>query len=117
MKSKKASLLHQVITHIILIALVFGLFFLAATANVDSKGVKQQVLEKQIALLIDSADSETKIIVHKSNKYGSITNLEIKEGRVFAYVEGQGISKGYPYFSEYDVILEKDDENYYIKIK
>jgi len=117
MKSKKASLLHQVIVHIILIALVFGLFFLAATANVNSKGVKQQILEKQLALLIDSAESETSLIIHKSNKYGEITNLEIKEGRVFAYVEGQGLSKGYPFFTEYDVSLEKDDENYYIKIK
>jgi len=106
-----------VITHLILIALIFAVFFLAATSRVHSKVVKQQVLEKQTALLIDSAVQGMVFTINKVNKNGRISNLEIKEGRVFVYVEGQGYSKGYPYFSKYEVILEKEEGKFLIKIE
>ncbi len=108
--------MHQVIVHIILIALIFGLFVLAATYKSNSRDVKQQVLEKQLALLIDSAVPETTITVKKAYMNGGITDLEIKEGRIFVYVDNQGYSKGYPYFTKYNVNLELDSENYYLKI-
>ena len=116
-KNTRANLTYQVITHLILIALIFAVFFLAATSRVHSKVVKQQVLEKQTALLIDSAVQGMVFTINKVNKNGRISNLEIKEGRVFVYVEGQGYSKGYPYFSKYEVILEKEEGKFLIKIE
>lgn len=114
---KKADLLHTAIMQIILIALIFVLFFGAATVNVNSRGVKQQVLQKQTALFIDAAEPGTTIILTKSNKYGTISNMKIEKNQIFIYVNDQTYSKGYPYFSRYQINLESDANYYYIKIK
>ena len=113
---KRGKFLYQVIIHIILIGLVFGLFFLATMNNANSRNVKQQVLEKQTALLIDAAPDDTTLVIARKNEKGKITNFEIKNGRVFAYVDGQTYSKGYGYFSKFDVKVDEDDDNYYVKI-
>jgi hypothetical protein len=113
---KATSLMYQIIVHLVLIGLIFGMFFLAATYRSNSRAVKQQVLEKQTALLIDSSVPETTITIKKISVNGVITNMEIKEGRVFAYINSQGFSKGYPYFSGYNVLLTSDNSNYIIKI-
>jgi hypothetical protein len=68
--------------------------------------VKQQVLEKQIALLIDSAEPGMSFSIFKINPYGMIDNIELIGGRVHAYVSGQKVSVGYPYFSKYNVNVE-----------
>ena len=102
--------------HLILIALIFAMFFLAAMYRVNSRGVKQQVLEKQLALLIDAAEPETKITVQKLYLNGRINRLELREGRIFVYVDGQGFSKGYPYFSKHNVWLDYDENSYHIKV-
>ena len=81
---KKADIVYQTLTHLILITLIFAIFFLAATSKVSSKVVKQQVLEKQTALLIDAADAGMTIIIDKTYvSGGTIGNIELKEGRVF----------------------------------
>ena len=98
-KGKKAKLIYQVIVQIILIVLIFGLFFIASLNQVNSRGVRQQVVEKQTALLIDSAKPGMSFVISKTNVNG-LVRLEIKSARVFAYIDGQGFSKGYPYFSK-----------------
>jgi hypothetical protein len=111
--------------HLILIALIFGIFFAASANKVNSRAVKQQVLEKQLALLIDSAEPGTDFYIKKINinkQIDKIDKIEIKEGRIFAYVNGQSFSKGYPYFSKHSVSVEfvkaeKDlDSKFLIKI-
>ena len=114
--NKRAKFLYQAIIQIILVGLVFTLLFAASMNRVNSRDVKQQVLEKQIALLIDSAPEGTTLVVAKKNKNGEITNLEIRNGRVFVYVDRQSYSKGYAFFSKFNVELKEDDENYYINI-
>ncbi len=114
---KRGDIVYQTITHLILITLIFAIFFLAATSKVTSKVVKQQVLEKQTALLIDAADKGMTFIIDKTYlEGGTIGNIELKQGRVFVYIAGQGFSKGYPYFSRYDVSLVKEEDRYLIKI-
>lgn len=117
MKNKTASLLHEILIHIILIALIFALFYAATLDKASSRAVKQQVLEKQIALIIDSASPGMEFTIQKNNMKGTVSNMEIKEGRVFAYVDGQSLSKGYPYFSKNYVSLEKKEGEYLIKIR
>ena len=119
---KKGELTYEVIVQVILITLVFVMFFLAATSRVHSKVVKQQVLEKQIALLIDSAEPEMVFRIWKNYNRGGIvrgtvTKLEIKEGRIFVYVNGQGFSQGYPYFTRYDVSLQEEEDKYLISVR
>ena len=87
------------------------------TSRVNSKIVKQQVLEKQTALLIDSAMPGMTLIISKKNKNGYIQDIEIKQGRVFVYMDGQGFSKGYPYFTSHDVNLQKEEDRFLINIK
>ncbi len=117
MKNKFASILYQVIIHLILIGLIFGLFILAASERANSRSVKQQILEKQIALMIDAAMPGTTLIVEKQNTYGNVNKLEIKDGKVFAFVNN-GISlSGYPYFSKYNVSVENKKDKILVKIR
>lgn len=116
-KSKKASLLHQTLIHVILIAVIFALFFMAASYRANSRLVKQQVLEKELALMIDVAVPDTTIIVSKIYMNGKVDDLKVEEGKIFAYIDNQELSKGYPYTSRFDVSVEKDEENYFIIIK
>jgi len=111
------SMMYQIIIHLVLIALIFLLFFAAASARVNSRDIKQQVLEKQFALMIDSASSGMTIEISRVNMNGIINNIEVKDGKVFVYVSGLVISKGYPFFTKYNVELNNDKDNFYIKIK
>lgn len=114
---KKASLLHQGITHIILIGLIFGLFFAAINSKTNSRVVKQQILEKQIALLIDSSVSGMEFYLSKRNLWGRIDSVKINNNRVFISVEGYSISKGYNYFTKNNISIEENKEGFIIKIK
>ena len=113
---KKSELLNQAIIHLILIALIFVLFFGSATMNVNSRTVKQQVLEKQLALMIDSAHSGTVIAVNKMNLNGFVDSLEIKGQRIFAGINGLSEGEGYPFFSSRAVKMDEDENKFYIYI-
>lgn len=102
---------------LILIALIFVLFFAVATSKVNSDSTKQQVLEKQTALFIDSAEPGVSITIAKNNKYGLIDNVKIEQGRVFVYINGQDYSNGYQYFTSYQVSLDSDANYYHLRIK
>jgi hypothetical protein len=116
MNKKASSLMYQVIKQVIIITLLFALFFGAANAKVNSNGVKQQVLEKQIALMIDSARDGMSFKVFKVNGDGVVDSIEIREGRVFVYIGGLVSSKGYPFFTKYDVGLDKVEDGFLIKV-
>lgn len=109
--------MYQVIIHLILIALIFAMFFLASVNKVNGKVVKQQVLEKQLALMIDSAPRGTSLSVLKINKWGVVNDLKIESGRVFVSVDLGGAGGGYPFFSKYQVTSDSDDQRFYIRIK
>ena len=50
--------------------LLFALFFYATAGRVGTNDVKQQVLEKQIALMIDSAEPGMSFDIYRINKNG-----------------------------------------------
>ena len=116
MKNKSAKLLYEIIIHLILITLIFGLFFISTTYRANSKGVRQQIIEKQTALLIDSAPAGTRFFLKRENPNGKINNIDLKDGRIYAYVDDNQFSKGYPYFSEHDVNIEKEEKRFVVKI-
>ena len=113
---KRGNLLYEVIIHLILIALVFAMFFFATAGRVGTKDVKQQVLEKQIALMIDSAEPGMSFSISRVNKFGLVSKIELKDGKVHAYVADQKLSRGYDYFSKYDVLVEEKGGRFVISV-
>jgi hypothetical protein len=117
MINKKASLFHQVITHVVIIGLLFGLFFLASMAKANSRAVKQQVLEKELALLIDEAVPGMSFYISKRNLRGVINKVFVKNNKIFTYVDNLEISQGYPFFSKYDIKVEEDKDGFFVKVR
>lgn len=116
MKSKRGSLLHQIIVHLVLVGLVFGMFYIVTVMRVNSRFTKQQILERQTALLIDASSPKATIFINKFNENGKINSILLRDGRVVVEVEGLKGSKGYPYFSKYGVSLEILETKYVIHV-
>lgn len=117
MKNKRASVLHQWIIHIILIGLIFAIFLMATAERANGRGVKQQVLEKQTALLIDSAEAGMSFEIKKMNINGLVDNIEVRDGKIFIKVDGLGSSKGYPYFSKHSVSVADDGDKFVVSVR
>ncbi len=114
---KKGSMLNQVVVHLILVGLIFAVFLFAIAGKVNGRDVKQQVLEKQLALLIDSAESGMSFEIRKKNINGLIDDVEVRDGRVFVGVDGFGSIDGYPYFSKYDVSVSDEGDKFAIEVR
>jgi hypothetical protein len=117
MKGKRGNLVEQVLIHIILIALLFALFFMANAGKINARGLKQQMIEKQTALIIEASEPGFIYEIEKFNEDGFIDDMAIKQGRVYAKVNGLTSAKGYPFSSPYSVTLEKKDYKFVIKIE
>jgi hypothetical protein len=100
---KSGEIAQQNIILVIIIALVFVLFITGIAQRGDARGVKQEVLEKQIALFIDSAESGINLSLRRQNINGHIDDIRVKDGRVYVSVEGLSSAFGYPYFSSFRV--------------
>ena len=109
--------MHEIIIHLILIGLIFALFFYVTAGRVNSKEVKQQVIEKELALLIDSAEKGMSFSVNKLNMNGEIKSIEIKNGKVLALVDNQKFSKGYDYFSKYSVSVDEREDRFIVNVR
>ena len=114
---KRAEMLNQVIIHIILIGIILTLFLFATADKINSRGVRQQVIEKEIALLIDSGVPGMSFSLDKKNLDGTIQDIRIEKGRVFAVVAGLPSVNGYPYFSKYLVNLDKQSDKFVVSIQ
>jgi len=115
--NKRGELLNIVLVHIVLVGLIFAVFILATAGRINGRDVKQQVLEKEIALLIDAAESGMEFGIQKVMINGKINNIEIKEGRVYVTVEGLAAIKGYPYFSKYSVSVRSEGNKFIISVR
>ena len=108
MKNKKGGFLQETTIEIILIALIFVLFIFGTAGKTDTRGVHQQIIEKQLALMIDSAVPGMEFNIPKLTRHGIVDNIEIKEGAIYVAVDGFGSLDGYPIFTKYQ--LETDQE-------
>ena len=116
MMMKKGFILQKTLIHIILIGILFAVFVGVMDAKVGSRGVKQQVLEKELALLIDAAEEGMSFEIKKRNSNGFVESVEVRDGRVFVEVEGLRSTKGYPYFSRYEVSVEEDSSKFVVRV-
>ena len=117
MKNKRASLVQQTIIHIILIGLVFAIFLMATAEKANGRGVKQQVLEKQISLLVDSAETGMDFEIRKTNVNGLVEDVRVENGKIFVKVAGLVSVKGYPYFSKYSVDVRDDADKFVVGVR
>ena len=117
MRNKRASSMQEIIIHIILIGLIFAIFLMATAERANGRDVKQQVLEKQTALLIDSAEAGMEFEIKKMNINGLVENIRVEDNKVFIKVEGLSSVKGYPYFSRYSVNVKEDEDKFAVIIK
>jgi len=112
----RGSIMNETVIHIILISLVLVVFLFATAERVNGRDVRQQVLEKQFALLIDSAEEGMSFSVAKVNINGLIDSVEVRDGRIFVKVDGFISSRGYPYFSRYDVEVVEEEDKFVVKV-
>ena len=117
MITKRGDLMHQIIIHIILIGLIAAIFFMATAEKVNARGIKQQVLEKQTALLIDSAVPGMSFEIRKENINGVVNKAEVKGGRIFIGVNGITSFRGYPYFSKYSVSVKEESDKFIVRVE
>ncbi len=111
MRSKRGGIMNQMIVQIILVGLILAIFVFATSGKINARGVRQQVLEKQTALLIDSAVPGMDFEIARQNLNGVVQSMELKEGKVFVGVDGLGSVNGYPYFTKYSVqVFEREDK-------
>ncbi len=114
---KKGGLLNQVIIHLILIGLILALFLFATAGKINARGVKQQVLERETALLIDAAVPGMSFEIEKNNLNGVVSGVEIRGGKVFVEVAGLNAFEGYPYFSKYAVSVVEEGNKFIVFVK
>jgi len=110
-------MLNQVIIHLILIGIILALFLFATAGKINARGVKQQVLEKEIALLVDAAVPGMSFEIEKKNFNGYVSGVEIREGKVFVEVAGLNAFEGYPYFSRYGVVVVEEDDKFVVNVR
>jgi len=114
---KRGELLNQMIVQIILVVLVFGVFLMATADKINARGVRQEVVERELALLIDSAVPGMSFTVLKFNMNGIINDVEIKGGRIFVSLEGLRALKGYGFFSRYDVSVVDEGDKFVVYVR
>lgn len=114
--NKRGDFMHKYLFEIILSAVLLLLFLFATLEKVDSRDVKQQVLEKQIALLLESADSGMTFRVDTFFPGTVINRIRVERGRVFVDVDSLVSVRGYPYFSKHSVVVTKTIDHYIIEV-
>lgn len=113
---KGAGLLQKVTIHIVLVGLIFAMFMFSVGGMISGRDVKQQVLEKQLALLVEAARPGFSFEVMQKNIRGTVDDVRVEDGRVFVDVDGFPSIEGYPYFSKYKVNVEKGDGKFIVSV-
>jgi hypothetical protein len=116
MMNKKGDLMGRALIHIILIAIIMALLVTAVTGTANSRGVRQQIIEKQTALLIDSAVPGMEFVIPKKNTGGFIYSMELREGNIFIGIDNFKSLKGYPYFSRHSVDVRDEEFKFVVSI-
>ena len=116
MRKKRGEILNSAIIQLIIIGLVFAGFLFATAQKINARSVHQQVLEKQTALLIDSAVPGMSFEVYKRNENGVVSSVTLKDSKIFIQVNGINSINGYPYFSKYSVNVVEEEDKFVVKI-
>jgi hypothetical protein len=99
----------------IMIVLVFVGLLMAVNERVSARDVRIQVLEKQLALLIDSSEAGFSFEVAKINVKGLVDRVWVENGKIYAKVNGL-YGGGYSYFSRYAVWVEEREDKFVVRV-
>ena len=114
---KKGSILNEMIMQLILMAVITLVFFMAVSGQATARGVKQQVLEKELALLLDSARPGSSFEISKRNFGGVINEIKYRNGRIFVTVNGLVSVKGYPVHSRFEINVREEGGRFVLEVK
>jgi hypothetical protein len=106
MINKNGGFLQKSIISIVLVMTVFALLLVFISHRSESLGFKQQFLEKQMALIIDSGIPGTVFYLNKLSSDVLIDDVSIRDGRIFIKISGFSSLTGYPYLTPYLVTAE-----------
>ena len=109
MKNKKAGVLQSTLIHIVLIGLIAAIFLISNGQRIDSRYTKQQIVEKQLALFIDSAIPGMEFTIMKTSGKSHINKLEIIDNRIYATLNSLPSANGYPIFSQHNIEITETD--------
>ena len=80
---KRGGNLQQTVIHLILVALILALLLFAVLGRSNKDEIKQQILEKQTAILIEASPQNTQLEINKENVNGLITNITIQDYKIY----------------------------------
>lgn len=111
MKNKRGEIFNSILVQIILIALIMAMFLMATASKINGRGVRQDILENEIAMLIEAAVPGMSFEISKLNVNGIVNDIKVERGKVFVSVDGLGSLDGRRYFSRYKVkVLEEENK-------
>jgi hypothetical protein len=113
---KRGEIDKSILVQIIFITLIMAMFLSITASKINGRGVRQDILENQIAMLIEAAESGMSFEISELNANGIIDDIRIKEGKVFVYVDGLVSASGQSYFSQYEVKVLKEEDKFRIII-
>ena len=115
-KNKRGELAQQVLIQIILIALIMAMFLMATASKINGRGVRQDILENEIAMLIEAAVPGMSFEVSKLNANGRVDYVKAERGKVFVSVDGLGSLNGRSYFSQYEIKVLEEKNKFVVMI-
>ena len=96
---KKASVSNTILVQVILIAFIMAMFLFANAGKINGRGVKQEIIESQLAMLIEASEPGMTFAIEKLSADGVIDNVKIENGKVYVSVDGFKSVKGKAFFS------------------
>jgi hypothetical protein len=115
--SNRRGMVESMIIMVVIIGILFVVFLTFSSQKMNSNGVKQQVLEKEFALLIDSARPGMEFIIEKQHPSGTIQNIDVRDGKVFVDVGNLKSFVGYPYFSLHSVKVHNEEKIFRVVVE
>ncbi|MCK4997336.1 hypothetical protein KAS08_03450 [Candidatus Pacearchaeota archaeon] len=103
MKNKRGDVDKSILVQIILVVLVFTMFLGVTAKKIDGRGVRQDIIESQIAMAIEAGVPGMSFEISKINVNGIINKVNIEGGKIFISIDGLSSFEGHSYFSRYDV--------------
>ncbi|MBT7251664.1 hypothetical protein HN604_03635 [archaeon] len=115
--TNRRGMIEGMIIMIVIIGILFVIFLTFSSQKMNSNGVKQQVLEKELALLIDSARPGMEFVVEKQNPRGVIRDVRVNGGKIFVDVDNLNSLVGYPYFSLHSVKIIDEEKIFKVVVE
>ena len=116
MRNKRGEIDHSVLIQIILIGLVLAMFVFSTASKVNNRGVRQDIIESQVAMFIDAGVPGMSFEIYKLNTNGLIGDVNLEKGTILISLDGLSSFRGKPYFSQYDVKVLKEPNKFVVVI-